>query len=353
MSSLHSIHPYPCKFPAGVAREARQPGLIVVDPFVGSGTTLLEGAIGGSVATGFDVNPIAVLVSNAKLIDSPRYYESSELLLRALLAAAPGFQQSTAALHDFHGRDHWFSGEVQVEIAGVLAWMDEHAERESDEWVWLAASLSSLVVRFSRQDSETRYVRREKDFSSGDLADAFVEKCAVVRNAILERGPLVGSGRAFVGDVMEGLHLDDSSADLIVTSPPYANTMDYYLYHKQRMNVLGFDFKEAQTREIGSRHEFSSKKVSSEKWQLDLDTAFSEIARILKPGGRAVIVIGDSQIAGELLNAADAVALSASRAELKWIDDSSTAMSGQSRSFNAAFQAPNKMEHTIHLTKPE
>ena len=54
--------------------------------------------------------------------------------------------------------------------------------------------------------------------------------------------------------------ISDNSIDIIITSPPYANTYDYYLYHKFRKRWLDLDVKFAQYNEIGSRREYSSLK---------------------------------------------------------------------------------------------
>ena len=47
--------------------------------------------------------------------------------------------------------------------------------------------------------------------------------------------------------------------NLVVTSPPYPNSYDYYLYHKHRMLWIGLDYRTAQDKEFGSRHQHSDK----------------------------------------------------------------------------------------------
>jgi site-specific DNA-methyltransferase (cytosine-N4-specific) len=88
--------------------------------------------------------------------------------------------------------------------------------------------------------------------------------------------------------------ISDNSIDIIITSPPYANTYDYYLYHKFRKRWLDLDVKFAQYNEIGSRREYSSLKEKKEKWNDDLIKCFAEMQRVLKPHHFASIVIGDS-----------------------------------------------------------
>jgi site-specific DNA-methyltransferase (cytosine-N4-specific) len=325
----------------------------VLDPFCGSGTTLLEAARAGSAVLGFDCNPIAVLITRFKLLEATRpFFARCEARLRDADERAETLALTSAELHDFAGRDHWFDPVVQRELAALLDWI--RSEDDGDVRTWLECSLSAIINRVSFQDSETRYVRTDRAIQVGATVNSFIRKATELLQALDSRGPLPGQPRSVeVADVLDGLPVADSTIDLIVTSPPYANTMDYYLYHKQRMNVLGFDFKVAQEREIGSRWEYSSLKATRQKWDSDYTRSLAEIRRLLKPGGRAVIIIGDSQIAGELVDAAAATVAAAAAVGLEASVLESVPLSGRSRSFSGAFQRPNKNEHVIELLRSD
>jgi site-specific DNA-methyltransferase (cytosine-N4-specific) len=127
--------------------------------------------------------------------------------------------------------------------------------------------------------------------------------------------------------------------------------MDYYLYHKQRTNLLNYSFKDTLKNEIGSRHEFSSKKADVSKWNADFKLFMNEIHRVLKPKSKAIIILGDSQINGKLISAADITRDIALEIGFKFNLLESVSMTGKSKMFNASFQRPNKFEHTIELTK--
>src|SRR5438034_402265 len=66
----HAIHPYPAKFPPqlpkAILENFASKGQTVLDPFCGSGTTLVEAKISGVDAIGVDVNGLSVLLSKVK-----------------------------------------------------------------------------------------------------------------------------------------------------------------------------------------------------------------------------------------------------------------------------------------------
>ena len=145
--------------------------------------------------------------------------------------------------------------------------------------------------------------------------------------------------------------LDDESVDIIITSPPYANTYDYYLYHKFRKRWLDLDVQYAQYNEIGSRREYSSLKKPAEQWTVDLKKCFSEMYRLIKKDGLAFIVIGDSVIKKELIKIDDVIVNFMPEIGFDICNIISSDLSEHSRIFNPTFAQKNKKEHLIVLKK--
>ena len=143
----------------------------------------------------------------------------------------------------------------------------------------------------------------------------------------------------------------DNSIDIIITSPPYANTYDYYLYHKFRKRWLDLDVKYAQYNEIGSRREYSSLKEKKEKWNEDLIKCFAEMHRVLKPNHFAFIVIGDSVIKKELIKIEKEISDFAPRIGFTVKEILSSDLSSHSKLFNPTFTQKGKKEHLIILEK--
>lgn len=348
---LHNIHPYPAKFPYFVAEKYIDRKFnSILDPYCGSGTTVLEATKKNIKAFGFDCNPIATLISKSKLLQLSQ--NSIELGILDIEKYFKNFDElRRLELSEFDGKDHWFSEEIQTEIEIIKYFISNIKDNKFQ--IFYNSILSSLINKYSNQDSETRYVSIEKSFDKWKLLEEFKAKSKKFLNLY--------SNIKIKNNNFENIHtldlvkdelpIKDNSVDLVITSPPYANTMDYYLYHKQRMNILDFDFKKVQQNEIGSRHEYSSKKESKEKWFDDFEITLSNISKKVKNKGEMIFVMGDSQIAGELIDASKMVRASAKNLSLKFEVLESYPMAGKSRYFNRAFQAKNKHEHILKLIK--
>lgn len=350
LSDLHGAHPYPCKYPAqSIGPFVENGGDILLDPFCGSGTTVLEGAVRGwNKVYGFDSNPIAILISQFKTLSTnPRFFKLGESLVADFLFSV----QHTKVVRplNFEGATHWFARHVLSELERIIAWIDQTEEVRVK--VWLRLALSRIINRVSRQDSETRYVAVDRKLERNEVFDRFLESAAYTLSLLRKRPKLSAATLVETADIQAGLPLEENAVSRIVCSPPYANSMDYYLYHKQRMNVLGFDFKKTQNVEIGSRHEYSSQRAPAEKWAADYRWVLSEFRRVLKPGGDAIIVIGDSQIAGQKLDAAELTRHLGLSLGLHVDVIDSVSLQGRSRSFSRGFQRPNKSEHVVQLRK--
>lgn len=350
--ALHNIHPYPCKFPGKVAREHLPDSGLILDPYCGSGTTLLEAGFLGLSTVGTDCNPIAVLISRCKLSNpSQSDFQNLSRVIDVLSEYLEEPKNLDFQINNFEGRDHWFTKQVQSEIGAISKSILEF-KKDSPALLIANTTLSAIINKISNQDGETRYASVDKNHKPGYAIEYFIKKLKKNMSSFIERGPLTyKSSQVFLTDIKQKIPLPDEIVDCIITSPPYANTMDYYLYHKQRMNILGFSFKSVLNAEIGSRHEFSSKRAPIEKWDADYLSAMSEMNRVMRSGATAIFVIGDSQIAGQLISGADTTEKAAKKLGLKFKVLESTPMSGRSRSFSSAFQRPNKFEHVIKLTK--
>lgn len=317
----HSIHPYPAKFipqiPNALIQELSSFGETVLDPFCGSGTTLVEARRLGRHAVGIDANPLACLISRTKANTISELEAES---LRQLTAAIEQVAQATSigrlplfpdlpALpgtiqrHTFEGIDEWFDEYVIDELSFIKEKCLALAEAKARQLALVA--FSSIIVTVSRQDSDTRYVRREKNIKPGDTLQLFSRALRQAIQYALEFSREIDpklSTRVYEANVLETPEV--GPVDLVVCSPPYPNAYSYHLYHRTRMLWLDMDQPKFKRQEIGSHRKYSSKSVNGanvETFRLELRTILAWLKRQLRPNRHACFVIGDSILKGETI----------------------------------------------------
>lgn len=357
----HSLHPYPAKFPPQlpktILKEFARPGQNVLDPFCGSGTTLVEARIQGIHSTGVDINGLACLISQVKA--TPLNESQLTLLKQTIQSFTREFSnwqvgnRPPQELPTFNGLAHWFQNNVAQELAFLKSLIWEI--RDSEIRALFKVAFASIIVRVSNQESDTRFAAIEKNIPDGFALGLFRERIIEFQKKIqafsaAHNGPLANL-HVYNADARQLDFLGAASFDLVITSPPYANTYDYYLYHKFRKYWLELDVQFAQYNEIGSRREFSSLKKDPQKWTNDLRQCFNEMARVLRPRGLAFIVIGDSVIQKRLIQMADVVAEIAKVTGFEVCDVVSSDLERHSRMFNPSFTQRGKREHLIMLEK--
>ena len=97
-------------------------------------------------------------------------------------------------------------------------------------------TLAAIIVSVSKQDSDTRYVRRDKAVEPGDTVRRYLGQLDAAALATREMSDLVEerlSCRVLEADVLEAPAT--APFDLVVTSPPYPNAYSYHLYHRSRL----------------------------------------------------------------------------------------------------------------------
>jgi site-specific DNA-methyltransferase (cytosine-N4-specific) len=173
-------------------------------------------------------------------------------------------------------------------------------------------AFSSIVVAVSKQDSDTRYVRREKGLLPGETMARFAR---ALKSSVTAVDNLAGRIREGLRCEVHHANILDSPAsprfDLMVCSPPYPNAFSYHLYHMTRMLWLGMDQPRFKREEIGSHRKYSAKGsngATASTFQAEMRTILGWLRGHLKPGGFACFVVGDSTIRGKRVNNADIIA---------------------------------------------
>lgn len=317
----HALHPYPAKFipqiPATLINALSVPGERVADIFCGSGTTLVEALHAGRAAVGIDANPLACLISAAKCsplaspeVDALRSVVNRAREMAGRLGSTPLFGasafKSPASRPVTDKLSFWFDDHIIEELAEILSWCQS---LPTEARALALTSFSAIVVAVSRQDSDTRYVRREKKLQPGDAFKRFARTLeANVRAASIDRPSVWPEAQIVQASVLD--HPAVGEFDLMVCSPPYPNAFSYHLYHMTRMLWLGMDQPTFKAAEIGSHRKYSSKGAkgaTASTFFNEFVNIFSWLRNALLPHRYACFVVGNSTIRGEQINNADLI----------------------------------------------
>jgi DNA modification methylase len=358
----HGIHPYPAKFipqiPKLIIESFSNERHKVLDPFCGSGTTLLEAKLAGRDAVGFDINPIGVLMSRVKTYPlGESELALVEKFMKTIDKKISAKDYSHVWIPDIPRIDHWFNKEVQMAL-GLIA---EEIRKITILPVrrFLSLCFSAIIVSVSNQESETRFAAKKNNVNADKVFRQFNNKVTNVLSALAEVDKVKKAQNTVVDVYLEDTrnmtrYIREKSIDLVITSPPYLNSFDYYLYHKFRMYWLSFDkdpnemlhVSEVQNKEIGSRYEFSGPNGENiSEFKKNMFDCLMEIRRITKPGKMIFFLVGDSILKGEFISMDKFYESLGEEAGLRLMTKISYPMKNISRSF------VSQNTNNIHLNK--
>ena len=336
-SYTHGMFKYPCKFIPEIPRWAIQTclgggkageGSLILDPFAGSGTTLLEANLAGMDAVGTEIDDIAKLiirVKTAKLTQTQLErldQEFAGLIEYMNTPKARGFRPKIDNLK------HWFPAKTITGLGRMRVYIDGIADEKVRDFFKLC--MVSVVKRVSYADdtSPKPYVSNkvkkippalEKEFSS------VYRRYRQMEEQLAECETL-GESRLLDGDALR--FEMERQADLAVTSPPYINAFDYGRTMRLENLWMGTLTEEALrekkkdyvgTEKINAKEEQQRLDVLErspllreyyekilpvdekralivKKFFEDMETNLAEVYAHLKPGAKYVIVIGNSVI---------------------------------------------------------
>jgi len=247
------------------------PGSIVFDPFLGSGTVLLEAGLAGLSASGTEINPAAIALSQTyRFINVPvalrrlHLNTISQLLQRAFPPKLPLFQ-----LSDQSGPSP-DAASIKSKLVAMLPTVQECLPRQL---------LETLIVLldFGRPDLSTeRVFATWKRQSRHIIALPFSEQPIEIYQADARQTPLA-----------------DSSVDLVVTSPPYINVFNYHQQYRASMEVLNWNLLKVARSEIGANRKHRGNRfLTVIQYCLDLGQTLCEMARICCPNSRLIFIVG-------------------------------------------------------------
>lgn len=342
----HLIHSYPAKLLVNIpyyflASDALCPkNGIVLDPFCGTGTVLLEAVLSGRNALGADANPLAKLITTVKTIHIPRETLSNTLVTTLIRA-----KKYRRVVNHPEAVVVWYSNKSLRQLTNVqrsIAEIEDEQQRAFFELcfsnvvrkVSYADPSISVPVhwnpeRFNSHPERMNEIRKRlQQLETVDVYDKFeiVCKSNIDRINTLKNHICDGITAKIISDDARKLGLESNSVDLILTSPPYAGAQKYIraswlnLYWLNLVKIE--DIRELKTHNIG-REDYRKEEiyesytgieaadiVLKELYKMgnakraflaanylnEMKVALDESCRVLKKGGYMVIVIGNNTV---------------------------------------------------------
>lgn len=360
----HLIHSYPAKLLHHIPYFFLQTdffcpkGGVVLDPFCGTGTVLLEANLSGRNAKGADANPLAVLISQVKTtyIEKERLLKTKDRILSSAKRLDIDNYFETTPI------SYWFSTTTIVQLRRLECAI-KRIKNDQQKKFFLTC-FSSLVRKVSFADpsisvpvrlNPERFVNHKdrmdstlfkiKTLENVDVYDKFENICELnisrietLRN-IFDNGVksevISNDARNLTATIGSKTKLEDESIDLILTSPPYAGAQKYIRSSWLNLFWLGSkqsqEIKQLNKKNIG-RENYSKKEITRVETCIkaaddiletlynegkterafivgnylnEMKVAIDESIRVLKLGGYMVLVIGNNTVCGRPFDTQD------------------------------------------------
>lgn len=329
-----TIHPFPARMAPDIAIDhldsiEGETELVVLDPMCGSGTVLAAAADRGHAARGFDVDPLAVLMSAVatSAVDTEAVVaEAERICARARASSVDEPRWDDPETQKF--AEYWFAATQRRQLNRLSRELDEvgdDAVRQA-----LQVALSRIIVTKAPKASlaaDTSHSRphRVATESTYDVYRGFEGSVASLKK-LLDQRSIAGQVKVSRGDT-RALDLPDASVDLIITSPPYLNAIDYLRGHKMSLIWFGHtipDLRKIRSNSIGAERALDGEALKQVddmlsfientandpsnlplatimRYAHDLTLFSRELHRVCREGAEVVTVIGNSTLRGNYI----------------------------------------------------
>ncbi len=334
---LRPVHPFPARMAPSIFRQqlsARKRPMCVLDPMSGSGTTVVVARLQGHQAIGFDTDPLALVIATAWSTDiDPKHLRAQAM--RVVSAATGRYRHLSpgdAYPSNADGETRafirfWFDRTNRRQLTALSGAISQVTDSTVRTILWCA--LSRLIITKQAGASlamDVSHSRPHKVFNIAPIKP--LKQFLSAMDAVLRRSPFSTQENFPRATVQRAdarkLPLGDESVDLVITSPPYLNAIDYLRGHKLSLVWMGHNLEEIRnlrSTNIGTERSslfapdedfvrFGLKEMGSigqlpercrrmlARYVYDMNAVLSEVSRVLRQRAEAVLVVGDSTIRG-------------------------------------------------------
>jgi DNA modification methylase len=352
----HGFHKYPAKFIPQIPRWAiekylRGRGKYILDPFCGSGTTLVEGMLAGHNVIGIDIDPLSTMI--AKVKTTRVEVAQLETICNWVLKQVQGQRWRGTFRPECPSIEHWFTQDAITKLSVIRTIIDQvpeefgHTKQTSDIVDLLMICFSSIIRRVSNADNESQktYVSHTKVKIPQETVCTFLDQLDYFKNRATQFSLRVD--RRLTNQVICSTsteHLNGKLAgriiEIAVTSPPYIKAIDYiynqmvelfwlgdlfglqtqdkqnirkqdyigtkqihkkaFVYYTPFKEKLGIGKLDDKLRKVYTNDEKNGHKHSyvTHRYFSEMEKHFVEMGRCLSPKTHHIMVVGDCSVSG-------------------------------------------------------
>jgi DNA modification methylase len=332
----HDLHAFPAKFPPQLPRKfiqlLTQEADIILDPMVGSGTTVIEAYLANRHSIGCDIDPLSLQTCKVKVtpLENKSIQKYGE---RILQSACQNIDNINIAkrLETFDDKtreflDYWFDSDVQQALFALLYEIEEIEAPEIRAFFELC--FSGIIITKSGGVSRALDLAHTRPHRVSDklVRSPFKEfEKRISRNiSSLISLPIRQHIPTLYNSDAQHLPIRNNSIDLIVTSPPYpSNAIDYMRAHKfslvwfgysinalsnlrkeyiggESITLFEFESLPPKTKALVNKVEKFDKKKGKvlARYYSEMIRCVREMYRVLRPGKAAIVIVGSSNMRG-------------------------------------------------------
>jgi len=336
-TAIKPIHPFPARMAPELVWDelpSRSPRrLRVLDPMAGSGTTLVAAKLRGHEAIGYDRDPLAVLIARSWLTNvKPDDVESkaANVLVKARSRArdmkiADAYPRAADDETRAFVR-YWFDTTNRIQLTALSDSISRLHDPSFRDLMWCA--FSRLIITKTIGVSLAMDVSHSRPHRSYEKApiNAF-DRFERAVNQVIKSSPFSNTNTDYSAGSMgfadaRKLPIRDNSVDMVITSPPYLNAIDYIRGHKFSLIWMGHSLEKlrgVRTTNVGTEIVATTEEGDTATEHImqmmcsvnnlskrhagmlrgyvrDMRAVLSETKRVLRSGGKAVFVVGNCNL---------------------------------------------------------
>ena len=308
----HGYHPFHAKFipqiPQTIIEHLTKKGDIVLDPFCGSGTTLVEAHVLKRNAIGIDIAPLATLVTKVKttFIDPEELELEKQKLFRMIEQ-----RKAKSIIPDFPDKEIWYNQKTLKELGNIWGQILTFQKQKPDIFDFFQVAFSSILKTVAN---------RSEHWNWAFIGDNMLPKINKYTDPhryfynTLER--MVAGMKDFreakTKNWTKILKMDTKEisksirkkVDLIITSPPYCFAVDFNRYYRLSYYWFNWEINKNRDIEIGARSK-RAKRNGIDEYFADIQLCVKEFYKVLNKNGYCCFTLGNTKRDNKEINAVE------------------------------------------------